>query len=584
VVRISVRGQATPVASVFDVVIVGAGVAGALIGVRLAQAGARVALLEAGPRVDRDEAVNLYRGAIAKTPEAPYPPTAWAPRPDTLDLDGYFVQSGPETFKSTYERRVGGSTWHWLGTTIRLLPNDFALRTHYGVGIDWPLSYDDLETWYGQAERELGVAGDDSQNLGSPRSSGYPMPPIPISSGDRLFVTAAATLGWTVLPTPQASNSVAYQGRPACCGNASCIPVCPIGAKYDASYHVALAEQSGAALLENAVAYRIPVDSAGKVTAIAYKTPDGAEHAISGRVYVVAANAIETPKLLLASRAEATPNGVANASDQVGRNLCDHPIQLSIAASTEPYYPYRGPLSVAGIGQFRDGDERRRQSAFRIEIGNDGWNWPGLNLLGVAQALIAQGVVGEELFRTIGERIPHQVRLASLTEQLPNPENRIVPDEQERDAIGIPRPRLSYRYDDYTRQGIAAARDVHERLFNALGVTFQEHFAEIEGAEHLMGTCRMGTDPKTSVTDAAAGRTITPISSSPAPGSFRPVARPIPPSPSPRSPCAPRRSLRLNWAGSRPHRWRRGSGRPPAAISPRSLRSLRSTPGRVPHR
>ena len=248
----------------YDVVIVGAGVAGALIGSRLALAGAKVVILEAGPRVDRDEAVNRFRGAIAKTPESPYPGTEWAPRPDVLDLDLYYVQSGPEHFKSTYERRVGGTTWHWLGTSLRLLPSDFEMKTRYGVGVDWPLSYQELEPWYGEAERELGVAGDSSRDLGSPRSTDYPMPPIPISFGDKLWAKAAATLGLRVEPTPQARNSVEYQGRPACCGNAMCIPICPIQAKYDASYHVKVAEDAGARVIENAVAHRIEVDARGE--------------------------------------------------------------------------------------------------------------------------------------------------------------------------------------------------------------------------------------------------------------------------------------------------------------------------------
>jgi choline dehydrogenase-like flavoprotein len=285
-----------------------------------------------------------------------------------------------------------------------------------------------------------------------------------------------------------------------------CIPICPIQAKYDATYHLEVAELGGAQVIENAVAHRVDVDSEGKVTAIGYKTPDGAEHTVSGRLYVVSANAIETPKLLLASVSEATPRGVANSSDQVGRHLSDHPTQLSIAASVDPYYPYRGPLSVAGIEQLREGDERRQRSAFRIEIGNDGWSWPGMDPLGVAQELIEQGVVGQELYQTIGQRIPHQVRLASLCEQLPDPENRVVPDEQNRDAIGIPRPKITYRYDDYTLKGIDAARQAHQALFQALGVTYEKHFPDIQGAGHLMGTHRMGADPKTSVTDAD-GRT-----------------------------------------------------------------------------
>ena len=157
------------------VVIVGSGVAGMLVAYRLAQAGVQVLVLEAGPPVLRNDALTNYRNAVAKTPESPYPDTAYAPRPSVLDQEGYYVQEGPDNFKSTYVRRVGGTTWHWLGTSLRHLPNDFHMRSLYGVAEDWPLSYEELEPWYLEAEQELGVAGDNGQDLGSPRSGSYAM-------------------------------------------------------------------------------------------------------------------------------------------------------------------------------------------------------------------------------------------------------------------------------------------------------------------------------------------------------------------------------------------------------------------------
>ncbi len=127
-----------------DVVVVGSGVAGALVAWQLAEAGAGVTVLEAGPRIDREAAVETFRAATAKVPESPYPNAAHAPRPSVLDIGvpgtGYLVQEGPEPFGSTYERIVGGTTWHWLGSTPRLLPSDFRLQTLFGRGVDWPLT------------------------------------------------------------------------------------------------------------------------------------------------------------------------------------------------------------------------------------------------------------------------------------------------------------------------------------------------------------------------------------------------------------------------------------------------------------
>src|SRR3954452_24258616 len=167
-----------------DVVIVGSGVAGALVADRLVKQGVRVVILEAGPPVDRDRAVEIFRQAAAKVPESPYPSTPHAPRPTVLDIGipgkGYFVQEGPEAFGSTYERVVGGTTWHWLGTTPRLVPSDFRVETQVGVGRDWALTDADLEPFYVQAEREMGVAGDGREDQGSPRSADFPMPAVPI--------------------------------------------------------------------------------------------------------------------------------------------------------------------------------------------------------------------------------------------------------------------------------------------------------------------------------------------------------------------------------------------------------------------
>ena len=490
-----------------EVVIVGTGVAGALIGWRLAARGARVLMLEAGPRVDRNANVNRARGALAKTPGSPYPYTPWAPSPDYVGPGAdYYIQTGPAQFGSTYERVVGGTTWHWLGSMIRLLPTDFEMKTRYGVGVDWPITYQDLEPWYLEGEKQLGTSGDPAFDLGSPRSAPYPLPPIPQTYADKVIANGAAKLGWQVVPTPQARNSQEYQGRPQCCGNNFCIPICPIGAKYDASVHVALAEQAGARVIDNAVAYRVEVGGDGRVSGIRYKRPDRSEASASGRLYVVAANAIETAKLLLISRTDRLPNGVANRSGHVGKNLADHPTKLSVAFTNEPIYPYRGPLATSGIEQWREGDFRGQRSAFRLELGNDGWSWPGLDPVGLSANLIAQGFRGAALYRLAGEQIPHQMRLASLCEQLPDERHLVTFDPAKVDDLGIPKPVLDYAIDDYTEAGLHAAEHAHDQLFDAVGVTYRRHFPGFYGAGHVLGTHRMGADPKTSVTDAN-GRT-----------------------------------------------------------------------------
>jgi len=496
----------TPARPAFDadVIVVGAGIAGALVAEALAKSGTKVTIVEAGPRIDRGRAVVQFYDALVKVPECAYPNTAYAPHPRSDDLDAYYVQAGPQKFASTYVRQVGGTTWHWLGTCLRLVPDDFRLATRFGRGVDWPVGYDALEPWYGQAENAIGVAGDSAEDLGSPRTAPYPMPALAMSFLDRHVAQAFAGTPYQVRATPQGRNSVVRDDRPPCCGNNSCIPICPIQAKYDATVHVARAEAAGARLLAQTVASFIEVGADRRVTAIRCKRPDGSGVRLTARVFVLAAHAMEIPKLLLISRGPGAPNGVANASDMVGRHLMDHPVQLSYALAGVPVWPYRGPLSTSGVENTRAGDWRATRPSFRIEIGNDGWSWPTGAPTTDAQQLAAKGLRGAALQKAILDRTSRQLRFGTLTEQLPDPANRIVPDFDRRDKLGIPRPRISYRLDDYTKAGLAEARRIHGEAFARIGATEIHHNpdAAFQGAGHVMGTARMGRDAKTAVVDA----------------------------------------------------------------------------------
>ena len=486
---------------VTDVVIIGSGVAGALMASRLATAGVRVVILEAGDTVDRGQAVQVFHQAVEKVPECAYPPRPEAMHPVSNNLTQWYRQGGPELFKSTYLKVLGGTTWHWLGSCPRFIPSDFRLKSRFGRGVDWPISYDILEPFYLQAENELGVAGDSTEALGSPRSGPYPMPPIPPTWLDKVVAQALEGSRFEVRSTPQARNSEFRDQRPACCGSASCIPVCPVGAKYDATVHLNRAIASGATVLPRSPAVRLQVSEEGRVAAIHFRRWDQTEGAVQAKIFVVACNAIETPRLLLASRSAQLPGGVANRSDQVGRNLMDHPVQLSWALTKEPVYPYRGPLSTSGIENLRDGEFRKEHSAVRIEIGNDGWSWPAAAPLSTAADLAKQGLRGQELKSALAHTTARHIRLASLTEQEPDPENRISLDPVERDVHGVPLPHIRYRLSDYVTDSMKWARELHTEIFNKLQAAQIQHAPDFFGAGHILGTTRMGTDAASSVVD-----------------------------------------------------------------------------------
>ncbi len=484
-----------------EIVIVGSGIAGALLAARLAQAGVKVAILEAGAKVDRAEATKLFWNAPLRTPECPYPPSPKADHPISNDPDYWYRQTGPDKFKSTYLKVVGGTTWHWLGSCLRFVPNDFRLCGAYRCGADWPITYEDLEPFYSEAEDEIGVSGDSTEALGSPRSATYPMPAIPPTFMDIAYTQALAGTRFEVRGTPQARNSISRGEKPPCCGNASCIPICPIQAKYDATVHLSLAEKSGAVLHAQTTATMVEVDSGHRIAAIRFKRWDGSEGKAVGKVFVLAAHAIETPRLLLNSLSEVTPNGVANSSDQVGRNLMDHPVQLSWALARAPVWPYRGPLSTSGIENFRDGQFRKDRAAFRIEIGNDGWAWPKGAPTTTASDLARLGLRGERLNSALRSQASRHLRLTSLLEQLPDPDNRVTLDPNASDIYGVPLPRIAYRLGAYIEAGLAAARAAHAEIFSALGATEITHRDVAEGAGHIIGTARSGSHPKELVVD-----------------------------------------------------------------------------------
>jgi len=481
-----------------DVVIVGSGVAGGLVAHQLALAGASVIILEAGPRIPRWQIVENFRNSPAKNDFAtPYPSMPYAPHPEYAPENGYLIQKGDYPYNSQYLRLVGGTTWHWAAAAWRLLPSDFKLKTAYGVGRDWPFPYEALEPWYYAAEVELGVSGPDTAiDLGSPRSKPYPMQQLPLSYMDARFSEVLNGNGFTVVPEPVARNSRPYDERPTCCGNNNCMPICPIAAMYNGVVHAEKAEKAGAKLIAQAVVYRIEADDKGLISAVHYKDPSGGTTRVTGKLFVLAANGIETPKLMLMSTSGKFPHGVGNRSDQVGRNLMDHPGTGVSFLANEALWPGRGPMEMTSVVNFRDGAFRSDYASKKLHLSN------GVPTMAVASALIGKGLTGAELDRQIRDRAARTLTINSFHEHLPEPQNRIVPSADRKDALGIPQPEIYYSINDYVKKSAANTHELYAQiadLFGGTEVAFDDRFAP---NNHIMGTTIMGGDPNDSVVDA----------------------------------------------------------------------------------
>lgn len=505
----------------YDVIVIGSGVCGAIAAWRLRQAGCdRVLMLEAGEEgPDRMELVGAFGRAWRKSPGSPYrgrDGDVMAPGPETDDKYYQHVDGARSSqFKSTYLRRVGGSTWHFLGNTPRFVPADFRLRERYGVGVDWPLSYDDLEPDYCEAEALLGVSGDHAEwdgVLAARRSQAFPMPPIWESYLDRVVRSRLGELTIDEIPvrirrTPQARNSRPYDGRPPCAGNSSCVPICPIQAKYDATVHVAKAVKAGVVLRTKAVVTRLEVAEGGaQIGLVHYRDWSGQEHSCAGRMVVLAAHAIESAKILLFS--DPSGNRIANSSDQVGRNLMDHPQGAGGCLMPEPVYPFRGPPTTSGIDDFRDGPFRRNHAGFRMSLGNDGWGGRIESPARTIEDLMTgnEHLFGSTLRERVHDRLTRQFRISYSTELLPDPENRVTLSA-EMDPLGVAKPALRFRLDDYNLMAIDRARAIIRRIFEEIevdpaSIKFGPDDDELfTGAGHIAGTCRMGTNRHDGVVD-----------------------------------------------------------------------------------
>ena len=262
-----------------------------------------------------------------------------------------------------------------------------------------------------------------------------------------------------------------------CQGNTACTPICPVQAKYSALKTLAQARrQPGTMMLvTQAVASEVRVDpESGAVRAIAYKhyddpsSPNHTEHVARGRAYVLAAHAVENAKLMLAS---------SLGGDLVGRHLMDHPALYAWGLAAEPIGAFRGPLSTSGIEDTRGGAFRARHAAFRFDIGNDGWRaTAGAPDTDVLDAVLKRKLTGAPLREHLAATLPRQVRVSRWrSSSCPRPRIASAIDPRWRDPLGNPRPVISYRVDEYTRAGMAAASGVAAAVFARAGI--EDHTA-----------------------------------------------------------------------------------------------------------
>lgn len=492
-----------------DFVIIGSGASGGVLARELSMAGFEVLVLEQGPYrtasdFGHDEIKNFVHGDLTNHPE-------WSDVQTFRQSENEVAQAkaGGGAPPALYARGVGGSSVHFSGNYWRMRPVDF--KEHSLIGdiegsgfADWPISYEELEPYYSKAEWDVGVSGEPGP-FDPPRSKPYPMPPLPIKSAGALLEKGSRKLGLHPQPAPMAILSEPYKGRAPCMHCGFCIGFgCEMNAKSSTlASMIPEAEATGRCEIRPlSTVFRIDTGLDGRVNQVAYLDREGQQRAQRAKAVIVAANGGETPRLLLMSESSRHPHGLANGSGLVGKYLMGNGHSVIHANFEHPLNEWKGVQVSRIVMDFYDNDAER---GFYGGGGLDAR--PYLNGSPVMHALAVSGVGtprwGKQFKQDIRFGFSHHMAMLGSTTSLPLASNNISLDPTLKDKHGRPAMRMTYRDSSHDLGMMAFLQDRASEILEAAGALSIEREPVVPQnvLAHLLGTCRMGDDPATSVVD-----------------------------------------------------------------------------------
>ena len=489
-----------------DFVVIGAGAAGGVMAKELSTAGFSVVVLEQGPYrrgadFKHDELDVMYREGL--TNNHPKAPNTFR----RTDSEKAIVKPTVE-----YGRMVGGGSVHFTGNYWRFHPSDFRERSLFGdipgTGFsDWPITYDDLEPYYAKAEYDLGISGLGGANpFEGPRSKPYPLPPMPVKSSGVLFERGARKLGLHPYPAPVAVISKPYDGRGACmhCGFCEAFG-CEMDAKSSTLASVIpKAEKTGRCEIRPlSYVRKIETGADGRVNAVLYFDASNRERRQRAKAVVVSANGAETPRLLLMSKSNRFPNGLANSSGLVGKYLMFDAGTLMCGLFDEPCNEYKSIVVTRVLHDFYAADPKR---GFYGGGGLDSrFDYQPImfGLDGTPKDLPRWGPGYKKVLK---EYFTHSSGVLSHSTCIAMEQNRIDLDPEVKDAWGLPAMRVTFKNHPDDLKTMQFLEVQMRAILEAAGATKiwsdPSEITDVDYSRHLMGTCRMGRDSNTSVVNA----------------------------------------------------------------------------------
>lgn len=478
-----------------DVCIIGAGITSAMLAQKLSELrpGLSITVVEAGRSIFDLENRFKYRDRMIKYGENPWP--------------GDFIEDQSSVGGVSRTMAVGGQALHWGGTCNRFSEEDLRLKSMYGLYVDWPIEWPELEKFYCEAEARLGVSGEPSPFPSDRRSKPYPMGPMPLTWNLRALKNWGDKSGIPFQATPQAKNTVPYDGRSVCLRCGTC-DICPTGARYSPDFTFKrLLEQKKIVLHDHTLIRKLVLhDSKPEIAAAHGVRRDDPQQPAEyrARVFVVASGYTWSPHLLLLSACSRFPEGLANRSGLVGKYMNGHAFLSAFIELNADIYPGMNPQFGLISRQFFRSAPNQPYVRHDLRIWESGRQTPRLKDAN-GRMLLGEDVVTD--WRSRSKRGVARVRAYYDVHPAQNSELTLAPAS--RNKWGDPLPKIEHRLDAATQARTALTKqhilDVFARMARADEGKIVRT-SEGNYLDHPAGGCRMGADPATSVCDST-GRT-----------------------------------------------------------------------------